>query len=443
MEYSCISDGDLVVGLSDAPFTNIQDALNAAKDGDTVWVLPGTYHEHALTMHGKAVRLIAVEGHECTTIDGLDKGTVLCFWDGETPDSLVRGFTVRGGKASGIRGGGAYVRGSSPTFQDMCFAGNQACMGGGMCIADDAKPKLLTCVFKGNRAQIGGGVAILDASPTFRRFMTTRNRAELGGGLFVLGGAPDLRVADISYNFAESGGGLAMLYSTGVFFECCVRFNKAQETATDSQYPQDTAEGVSYPASRGWGGGIFMYASSPRLQECRVVFNIAQNRGGGLTLHASNPSISGSVLAYNRVEGTGGGLMLFESCPNITRTVINNNIAAQGGGVYSLTSAPRLTNVTITANIAGEERRPLKGRHGGGMYITGDRVPYCQEVKIAHNEAYDGGGVYVDDTNFNMKGVALTDNIGENLSVSPPVEGKVFSYVAVPPYPSDAIPYLE
>ncbi len=50
-------------------YANIQDAINAAVDGDTVLVAPGTYHER-VNFLGKAITVTSEQGPDVTIIDG-------------------------------------------------------------------------------------------------------------------------------------------------------------------------------------------------------------------------------------------------------------------------------------------------------------------------------------------------------------------------------------
>ncbi|MCW3988217.1 MAG: right-handed parallel beta-helix repeat-containing protein, partial [Candidatus Bathyarchaeota archaeon] len=76
-------------------FRMIQDAVNIAQQGDTVFVYNGTYHEHVVI--NKSISLIG-EDRSTTVIDGKNAGTVVLV----TADNvIVKGFAVRNGR-SGI-----------------------------------------------------------------------------------------------------------------------------------------------------------------------------------------------------------------------------------------------------------------------------------------------------------------------------------------------------
>lgn len=70
-------------------YPTIQDAINNAQDGITVFVKAGTYHEHVVI--NKCVSLVG-QNHTTTIIDGMNTGTVLNLKAG---NANVTGFTVR------------------------------------------------------------------------------------------------------------------------------------------------------------------------------------------------------------------------------------------------------------------------------------------------------------------------------------------------------------
>ena len=63
-------------GSADHPFDAIQEALDAAADGDEIAVAPGTYDE-AIDLLGKAVTLYSTDGPRVTTIDALEADTAV------------------------------------------------------------------------------------------------------------------------------------------------------------------------------------------------------------------------------------------------------------------------------------------------------------------------------------------------------------------------------
>ena len=88
-------------------YTTIQEAIDAALDGDAVLVAPGTYIEN-IDFKGKAITVESDQGPEITIIDGNDSGSVVWFHSGEGQDSILNGFTISNGSDSDFGGGGIH-----------------------------------------------------------------------------------------------------------------------------------------------------------------------------------------------------------------------------------------------------------------------------------------------------------------------------------------------
>lgn len=75
-----------------ADFSRIQDAIDAAQPGDTIYVLSGIYYENLLV--SKSVSIFG-ENRSTTIIDGSNGGTVVRVMSNET---VVKGFMIKNGK---------------------------------------------------------------------------------------------------------------------------------------------------------------------------------------------------------------------------------------------------------------------------------------------------------------------------------------------------------
>jgi hypothetical protein len=77
-------------------YPTIQQGVNAAKDGDTVLVEPGIYHE-TFNYQGKPIWVKSEFGPAQTVWEGLNQNTFLYVNSGEDTNSVLCGFKIDGG----------------------------------------------------------------------------------------------------------------------------------------------------------------------------------------------------------------------------------------------------------------------------------------------------------------------------------------------------------
>ena len=135
----------------------IQAAINAAVNGDTVLVAPGTYLEN-INFLGKAITVASAKGPKVTIIDGQQMNSVVVFVNQETITSVLNGFTIQNGNATtfGSGGGISMPFTASATITGNIITGNQGCTGGGI-YADGGSPVVKDNVIENNVANCGGG----------------------------------------------------------------------------------------------------------------------------------------------------------------------------------------------------------------------------------------------------------------------------------------------
>jgi hypothetical protein len=140
----------------------IMQAIEIAKDGDTVLVGVGVWREH-IDLLGKSVILRSLMGAEETVINGGGIGPVIRCVNGESSSTLIEGFTITGGKNT-LHGGGVLALNTSPTFRHCLIEYNEATQGGGMYVRG-GDPIVDRCVFSGNIARDGDGIWTKHARP--------------------------------------------------------------------------------------------------------------------------------------------------------------------------------------------------------------------------------------------------------------------------------------
>ena len=209
----------------------IQAAVNYSNYGDQIEVGPGTYNE-AINFGGKAVRLYSSGGAEVTTIDGNGAYHVVQCISGEDADTILEGFTITGGNATGdggfiynhtYNGGGMYNYQSSPTITNCTFIGNTAIYyGGGMYNSENSNPEVTNCTFNGNTALEGGGMSNLESSPTVTNCTLSGNTASVGGGMYNLESSATVTNCTFSGNTASYVGGMSNYASNPTVTNCII-----------------------------------------------------------------------------------------------------------------------------------------------------------------------------------------------------------------------------
>jgi uncharacterized repeat protein (TIGR01451 family) len=302
---------ELHVCPSGCAYASIQDAVDAAADGDVIKVAAGTYT--GVNNHGGLAQVVYIDktvtvrgGYTTdnwttsdpesnpTTLDAMRQGRVLCIWGDISP--TIEGLQMVGGDATGL-GGSA----------------------GSVVPSPDA----------------GGAVYIVNAAATIRNNRIMGNSADRGGGLYLLYSAATLHGNQVSGNTAsEFGGGVYLIFSDA------------------------TLSGNAVISNTSWlGGGLAIDGmaielSVATLSENVILFNTATGNGGGLAL-ADEVMMINNVVADNRASGVGSGLAVYGSSSRLLHTTFAQNRGGDGSGVFVDSGTVALTNTTMVSQPVG------------------------------------------------------------------------------------------
>jgi uncharacterized repeat protein (TIGR01451 family) len=311
---SAAPGAELHVCLSGCTYDTVQEAVDAASEGDFIKVAEGTYtgvsQRDGVTQTVYLSKTLTIYGGyttsdwdkpepeiNITTLDAQGLGRVFFMKGGITP--TIAGLHITGGNALGLgpngEGGGiytyneAYVGAFNTTLKDNHLYNNKASDGGGayldghahhtltgntfeLNLADDRggglvifnQPMTLTHnTFSGNSAAYGGGLAVLNADALLQGNRFQENSAlEAGGGVFAQNSAFEAEGDVLLKNSAGRGGGLAVF---GAFYNQTWRDNWVVNTV------------VAYNESSVEGSGIYIGGSPLHLWHTTLV----SNTGGG------------------------------------------------------------------------------------------------------------------------------------------------------------------
>ena len=193
-------------------FMDLQDALAAARSGDTIWVAGGTYtpgdsQDSTFSLKNHVEIYGGFAGTE-TSLSQRDVETNVTILSGEIGDSelitdnvyhvvtasqttnttVLDGFTISGGNASGSSsgnrddGGGMFISDGSPILRNLIFENNNAIAGGGLYNQSGSSPSLNNVTFRNNTASNGGAIFNGSSNPTFVDIIFADNSASNNGG---------------------------------------------------------------------------------------------------------------------------------------------------------------------------------------------------------------------------------------------------------------------
>ena len=309
-----------------ADFKNIQAAINAAVDGDTIVVSPGTYTgdgNRDIDFVGKAVTVRSQNGPENCIIDcqasQADPHRGFRFSSYETPESIVDGFMIVNGYApiESVRGydyevGGAiFCHWSSPTIRNCIISNNDAdYWGGGGIYCTYGSLIISDTIFEDNGGHHGGGILCDYSDILIDGCIFNGNRAYSGGGIYIRYNCSATIVnSEITGN---NRTGINCYESKLTFDRCVIANNRG-----------------------GGGGGVWASKSDVNFMNCLIAENYSTYYGGGI-----------EFVGDWREEHT----LTMTNC-----TVVGNGSGQKGGGVLATNNVDLIiTNSILWNNTSGE-----------------------------------------------------------------------------------------
>ena len=339
----------------------IQLGLNFANSGDTVLVSTGIYYENIIWPEVNGIVLLSESGAEQTIIDGNNVANTikLEYYYLIDTTTVIDGFTICNGNATGTFGGGGIYAHANPIIQNCIIENNTApTMGGG-----------------GGILHHLGGKAIIRYNIIHNN--STEEEGELGGGIYLCVSQADIYGNIIYDNYAEFGGGGIGCYKTDNHF---IKNNQI------------------YNNTSGQGSGIRFHTTLICLVEDNEVHhNLANGRGGGIFFtNSSYLEIIGNQIHHNESLENGGGIGVPYG-EGAYQTIIHqndiflNSAEGNGAGIYY-----ELANDTLNAenNWWGDASGPYNEQlnpngTGNEVYGTVDFIPWALEPFFPYTEISD------------------------------------------------------
>ncbi len=367
-------------------YSKIQEAIDAANNGDIVLVAEDTYYEN-INFRGKAITVAShflVDSDTShisnTIINGSqptapDSASVVTFRSGEDTTSIICGFTITGGTGTRILnngylkrvGGGVFAHTSSAKIQNNIIVSN---------------------AIQNNSDSWGGGICCFNGNYVIENNTIKNNEINspvidfysLGGGIYTysLGYVriKNNKIIDNSITAPEAwGGGIipAGLNNDNYFIL------------------NNLISGNTLNVSTGGSGGIDIYNHSPTIEN-NIIVNNSAPRGGGAVIENAIPIFSSNTIAYNTSTVSGGGLDIVNSNPLIMNCIVWGNDAPTGPQISGLAI---VVYSDVEGGWTGEGNindDPLFVNPTNGDFTLQDNVSPC--LQTGTDSIYIGGTMY-------------------------------------------------
>ena len=300
-------------------FANLQSAILAASDGDTIQVADGTYKPTATTN-----RKLSFVLKNAVTIQGGYAGV-------GAADPNVRNTTLYPTILSG----------------DIGVLGNNSDNSNQVVIATSVGPLTVLdgiTIAHGNANmdavpdEGGGGINCSNySSPLFKDCVFTENTSNYGGGLKCSNSSPILTNCVFKRNTSSTfGAGIHNVSSSPILINCVFSGN----------------------SSSNYGGGISNDKSSPTLYNCLFIGNSTFMSGGGIYNSSSSPNLAnctffGNTLLWSAENEGGGGVHNYNSSPVLTNCILWNNGPTPFYNYVTGTSTPTVAYCDINGGYTG------------------------------------------------------------------------------------------
>lgn len=367
------------------PYCTIQEAIDDPTPGvDEIIVAQGIYLEN-IDLDGRAVRLRSTDPTNPaivanTIIDASGFGHVVACESGEGPDTIIDGFTIRGGGSVGS-GGGVWIVSSSPTISNCRITANDANSGGGLWVGSGS-PSVMTCTFEGNTSSGVAGMGMTGGSEALIVgcvFMANDGDPATGTGALEGDGAT-VRDSLFIDNSGPGGGGYCGGNSTFTncrFINNYSAFNGGAMAIRNNIEPT-TLDNCVFIANTGDAGGGAVYVSvmnHVRAFNCTFIGNDGGSGplGGGGVFVNSNASawISNSILWGN--TGTDGLLEQIRPWDGTSSTVVSYSDVHLGWpGIGNISAAPQLADADGADDILGTFDDDVRLAAGSPAIDAGD-----------------------------------------------------------------------
>ncbi|MCJ7778912.1 MAG: right-handed parallel beta-helix repeat-containing protein, partial [Sedimentisphaerales bacterium] len=372
--------------------STIQDAINAASNGDIIIVSPGNYTgigNRDLVFSGKAITVRSMHPDDpcvvaSTIIDCQGLGRAFYFHSGEGTTAVVWGITIKNGDAD--YGGGIECFGASPTIKNCTLSNCTATAYGGGIDLYNSQAIVQNCTITNNTAIQGGGINCDQSNVLIKSCLLTGNSVtgigSHGCGIYIYDGSSNGGPRILNCTLVNNTGD-GTIYRQGdaaPSITNCIIWNN-----TGAPYIQNCEGFVSYCDITNGYPGTGNISAEPHFAADGYHLTV-----GSLCINAGDPS--GDYTGQTDIDGQSrvingridmGADEYFEPLPDL----IVSSLTADTNPIVK----PQSTTIRCTIKNQG----------------NADAVPvnYSLKVRLSVDNVYDESDTYV-------AGRQITINLG-------------------------------
>ena len=427
-------------------FKTIQEAVDAADNGDTIWVKQGTYFVTSTIDVDKSVAIYGgFDGTETqisernwrsnvTNVDG--QNTVRCFRI--SADAILDGFTITHGYTA-WGGGGIFIHSSSPVVTNCRFMENTAGTNGGGAIHSwNASPTITNslflendggsngggaifnwdcpavvvnnCTFSNNNGGSGGGGAIYNynSSATVTNCILWNDTADTGSEVYNEGGTLTISRCDVAGGIAgivNAGGGTIIDDGTNIEVDPLLAY--VSPSGNDNNHcllPGSPCKTIQRAIDAAYGtetSPVTIHVAAGTYNE-HLVMNSWESLGGGWNSDFTqqwdfdNDGLEPDPEYATIIDGGNNGTCITQlevSGANINGFTIQNGLGV-AGGIYLDHSHPTITYCTIRDNEGDFYDDPAHAAGGMYNYNSNPSVFNCSFQDNISEGGLDGYSAY-------------------------------------------------
>lgn len=402
-------------------YATIQEAVDAAFDGNEILIADGTYTGPAnrnILISGKYIEIRSENGPAGCRINCNGNGGAFNVIDVTSGETVIEGVTIQNGTSSSGRGGGIFCDGAPLTIRNCVVTNCSAPNGGGGIHAANAEVHILDSEIINNSSTHGaGGLNI--AQGTGSSIEDCRIAGNIGkgaGGAFVRDAIVARCIIENNMSTDAGPGGL-----------------EQREANVEDTVIQNNTCAMGSTGAGGYHCNVGVAGNA--IRGCTIRGNQG-GRTGGMTL-TGPVVVERTEITENTGTDSGGGVRIDEGDPSFIACEISKNTAPDGGGVYVNSSGSNVSFLGCT----------IADNSDHGIFLDG--------LVTVDNAIVWGNGpaAFENDTALNLQvnwsdvqgGVAGTGNMDTNplfvsalagnyhlRSTSPCIDGGDPSYVTDP-----------